>query len=221
MAAKQHKKKRGKKADKKAGTKLATKTAGGRPVELTEAVLQRIADHVNTGAYLETAANIEGFSIESMRKLLARGTRALRRREKGKDIGKDADGNELDETQKRLIARSMRFAMMIRKASARSEKADLDFIATSDQWQARAWRLERKFPERYQKRDHVDHKHAGPKGGPIQVAALQIAPDQFREMIRDLSEEEIEIFERVFLKLGPRGSSSPGNDPGGAGAPSG
>lgn len=201
MATKQHKKKGGKKAEPKA-------SARGRTVEITDAVIERIAKRVEVGNYMETAANMEGVSIPSIRKYLHAGNKALL------DIGEGKDPTaELDDTQRARVERSLRYAMRLRKAMAKSEIDDMAFIATSEQWQARAWRLERKNPKKFGKRDVSEHRHSGPGGGAIPVSHIALDP----EKLKNMSAEELRVLGIAVTKY-EQGS---GDDSDGAGAPSG
>jgi hypothetical protein len=71
------------------------------------------------------------------------------------------------------------FGDAIRQAQAESEARDIDFINSADSWQARAWKLERKSPNRWGK---IDRRIvSGPDGGPVkhQVAVLVVDAENF------------------------------------------
>jgi transposase len=104
----------------------------GRPpkLQLTPEVQARIVQAVSAGSYLDTAASYAGVARSTMYRWLNRG----RRDKKG------------------VYAE---FAKAVHKAMADAEIRDITQIAkaTEASWQASAWRLERKFPDRWGRRD--------------------------------------------------------------------
>jgi hypothetical protein len=64
------------------------------------------------------------------------------------------------------------FSDAVEKALADSEAADVARISKAVEqghWQAAAWRLERKHPERWGRKDRLQAEISGPGGGPIGV----------------------------------------------------
>lgn len=104
---------------------------GGRPTKLTAVTQQAIVQALRAGNYLETAAAYAGVSKQSIYTWIKRG-------QKGEP-------------------KYQEFLDAIEKAQADSETRDVAIIAKAaeTQWQASAWRLERKFPERWGRREHV------------------------------------------------------------------
>lgn len=122
----------------------------GRPTKLTPAIHATIVEAVQRGNYLETAAALAGLDAATLRRWVKRGT------------------DEPDSAFGRL-------ADAIRRAQAESEDRDLTALAAAADggvWQARAWRLERRFPDRWARR--ARHEHTGPGGGPIQHAHVHV-----------------------------------------------
>lgn len=101
----------------------------GRPEKLTPELQQKIVDAIRMGAYIETAAAYAGINKSTLYDWMRRGARAK--------SGKYKE-----------------FSNAIEKALAESEMRDLAVIAKASQenWQAAAWRLERKFPDRWGRR---------------------------------------------------------------------
>lgn len=110
-----------------------------------------ICEALEGGAYLATAAALAGLHPDTVYKWLKRG----------------AEGEEPYAT----------FASAVESAQATGEKRLLDLIraaaAEPKHWQAAAWMLERKFPDRYGRKMRVE---AGPpaaddegEGGPAQA----------------------------------------------------
>lgn len=112
----------------------AQKRPRGRPSVWTPEVERRILGAVTQGLYLETAAALAGIDKSTLHRRLKAGRR------------KGAKAADRD------------FCTSIEKALAASEARDLAVIskaAAEGQWPAAAWRLERKFPDRWGKRDTV------------------------------------------------------------------
>jgi transposase len=98
----------------------------GRPTKLDADTSERICQAIRGGNYIETAAAIAGIHRDTLYSWLKRG----RTEEEG--IHRD-------------------FVEEIDQALALAEKNALQTIekASVDHWQAAAWRLERRFPERW------------------------------------------------------------------------
>jgi transposase len=105
----------------------------GRPTKLTPEVQKRIIDALRAGNYVETAAAYAGIGRQTLYDWLHRGAKE----------GKGAYHE---------------FHEAVEKALAESEVRDVALIAKAAeaQWQAAAWRLERRAPERWGKRVTVD-----------------------------------------------------------------
>jgi transposase len=127
------------------GKEKAKKHPGGRPPKLTPETRTKVLTCLRGGAYLETAAAMAGVHRDTLRIWLIKG--AERPNTPYGEFARDAE-----------------------KAMAESELRDLTLIGTAaqTQWTAAAWRLERRFPERYALRTKVDNTHASPDGGPVQ-----------------------------------------------------
>ncbi|OGG56630.1 MAG: hypothetical protein A3F84_08380 [Candidatus Handelsmanbacteria bacterium RIFCSPLOWO2_12_FULL_64_10] len=130
---------------------------GGRPSKLNPALQKRIVQAIRRGCYVETAAALAGLHKDTFYAWLKKGAQ-----EDGEKIYRD-------------------FSAAVEKALAESERDDLAVIekagrgyevtkektvvykdgsvetttetSTRFNWQAAAWRLERRFPERWAKID--------------------------------------------------------------------
>jgi transposase len=102
--------------------------------KLTPAVLKLIVDAIGAGNYIETAAAYAGISKNTLYEWLKRGRRA-----KKADIYTE-------------------FVEAVEKAMADAEVRDVAQIAqaSSIYWQASAWRLERKYPDRWGRKTAIE-----------------------------------------------------------------
>jgi len=111
----------------------------GRPTKLTPALQSKICDAIRAGNYLETAAAYAGVNKTTLHRWMRDGARAK--------------SGALYE-----------FNLAIEKALADAEARDVALIAKAASdgvWQAAAWRLERKFPQRWgrgERRDSAQDK---------------------------------------------------------------
>lgn len=65
------------------------------------------------------------------------------------------------------------FSEAIEKAEGDAATSWLERIETAaneGNWQAAAWKLERRYPESYGRREVTKHEHSGPNGGAIQFS---------------------------------------------------
>ena len=111
---------------------LMPKRGPGRPTKLTAEVQGKICDALRAGNYLETSAAFAGIDKTTMYAWLKKGRQAKR--------GKHRE-----------------FVDAVEKAMADAEARDVALIgkaAADGTWQASAWRLERKYPDRWGRSDH-------------------------------------------------------------------
>lgn len=105
----------------------------GRPTKLTPEVQEQICQAVRAGNYLDIAASLVGINRRTLHDWLRRGARA-----------------------KSGIYRD--FSHAVEKALAQAEARDVLRIdkAGEKNWQAIAWKLERRFPKRWGRRRDSD-----------------------------------------------------------------
>jgi transposase len=164
--------------------KKFVKAKPGRPLKLNQEIQDKICDAIRAGNYIETASAYAGVSKDSLYRWLKRGAREKQRLEK--DSKAKVDKKE---------ALFVRFSDAIEKALADAEVRDVALIgkAAEDQWQAAAWRLERKFPNRWGRR--VALEHSGKEGSPINIK---------QEVdLKQLSLEELKQLETLLEKANP------------------
>lgn len=134
----------------------------GRPVKINPTIQAELVKMIQAGNYMETAAAFVGISISTMRDWIRRGEREAQR--------------FIDDPKARPIKSEtpfMEFSTAIKKAQAAAEIRDVIIIgdAARESWQAAAWRLERKYPEKWGRKDR--HEVSGPSGGPVQIEEIR------------------------------------------------
>lgn len=132
----------------------------GRPTKLNEEVQNKIVQAVQAGNYIETAAAYAGINKSSFYEWLKRGEREKQRVEKDSRL-------RVRKSEEDYVS----FSNAIEKALAVSEMRDVLIIgkAAETQWQAAAWRLERKFPKRWGKKEFNQTELTGKDGGAIEI----------------------------------------------------
>jgi len=117
--------------------------------KLTREIQDKIVSAIRLGNYIETAAAYAGISKGALYDWLRRGARELEKAEKDPNY-------EIPKEEMKFV----RFSQAVEKALAEAEIRDVTVIyeASKEQWQAAAWRLERKFPERWGRKLSVEGK---------------------------------------------------------------
>jgi hypothetical protein len=115
--------------------------------KLTPELQEKVLLHLRIGSYVETAAACAGIHKDTFYEWMKKGARGI----------------------KPYNA----FAEAVNRAVAESESRDLATIlkAASTQWQAAAWRLERRFPERYGRFDRMKVEGKVDHDGGVSLAA--------------------------------------------------
>ena len=104
----------------------------GRPEKLNQEIMKAIVSAILSGAYVETAAAFAGISKSTFYEWMRKGAKASK--------GKYFD-----------------FSDAIKKAMAEAELRDIMVVnrAAQSSWQAAAWKLERKYPDRWGRRENI------------------------------------------------------------------
>ena len=145
------------------------KHPGGRPTKLTPELLGEMVDLVQAGNYADVAAAAVGVARQTHLRWLKRGARELARVEETATA-----------RPRKTELLYVEYCTAVKSASARAECADVMTIrnAARSQWQAAAWRLERKHAERWGRNSRVEMSGPGGDALPIMV----YLPDNGRAM---------------------------------------
>jgi hypothetical protein len=134
-----------------------TRNRNKKLYKFDEGIAQRILSAIQVGSYMEVAASAAGISKVTLLDWLRRGARR-----QTPELAKFSTDFAMAETNAEVLALGF-----ITKAAIRG------------QWQAAAWRLERKHPERWGRRDHLEHTMLGS------------LPENFRSAVRQKLETAI------------------------------
>jgi len=153
----------------------------GRPAKLTPEIQEEICRVIRAGNYIETAAVYAGIEKKTLYNWMKRGREELERLK-----------NNPKARMRKSEAPYVEFLHAVKKALAEAEVRDVAIIGKAAQecWQAAAWRLERRFPERWGRRLDVKQEVQG---------QVKIEHDIVRKIVEDpeASELAFKLFERV------------------------
>lgn len=145
----------------------------GRKPKLTKGLIQNAEKLLKGGNYVETVCEYLGIGTTTWYRWMQEGEQA--------NFGLKRE-----------------FWEAIKKAESEAEirlVTDLQKIADEERtWQAIAWMLERKYPDRWGKKDRLDANltHSGKNGGPIQT--------ETKVKLENLSDEELLFLESIVKK---------------------
>jgi transposase len=151
-----------------------SKKSVGRPTKLTQELQDEIVQWLKAGNYVETVCHLVGINKSTFYDWLKQGARA-----------------------KRSSNRMYQFSNAVKKAMAFSESADLALIqkaSISGTWQASAWRLERRYPQRWGRKDVIGQvdlsstENESSTPGKIDLNAL--SSDKLEQIERILEEQD-------------------------------
>lgn len=149
----------------------------GRPSKISNEIKHKIITAIRAGNYIETASAYAGISKSTLYDWLRRGEREKQRVEKNPRY-------KIRKSEQPFVD----FSDAVEKALAEAEVRDVAIIAKAaeEQWQAAAWRLERKFPDRWG-RKVIEHR-----------GSLEVKNDDSIKRIEKYLEQDTES--REFLK---------------------
>jgi transposase len=142
----------------------------GRPVKLTPEVQEDICAAIRAGNYIEPSAIRAGVSKSTLYSWLKKGKTEADRVDRAVAVGRRAKVTA-------KLKPYVDFLDAVKKAEAEAEARDVAIIskAAMTQWQAAAWRLERKHYDRWGRRQALEH--SGPQGKPVKVQRVRIGDD--------------------------------------------
>lgn len=119
-----------------------------RPTVLTNKRIEDITKYIRAGCYVETACAMAGISKQAYYNWMRWGSRERERR---------YNGEKADKTRSIHV----KFVDALEKAMAEAELLDLTVInkaAQAGEWQAAAWKLERRNPKVWTRKTELDEK---------------------------------------------------------------
>jgi predicted DNA-binding protein YlxM (UPF0122 family) len=134
----------------------------GRPTKLTKELINEIAQYLRAGNYIETTAALVGVHRDSIYEWLKRGNAEIERVSKS--------------NRARIRKREeifVEFTDTVKKAQAQAEAMLVGLIGQAAQknWTAAAWRLERKYPDKW---GRTERNVATATDDPVKELAQQI-----------------------------------------------
>lgn len=159
----------------------------GRPTKLTPEIQAKIVEALRAGNYIETAAAYAGINKTTLYDWLKRGAR-------------DKSGPYHT------------FSNAVEKAMADAEMRDVLLIANAakENWQAAAWRLERKYPDKWGRKDRISAQveHSG------EITTRDEAGEKQGELISELRDRVDAIRQALGIQPITRGiTDSEGDSP--------
>lgn len=166
-----------------------------RPTKLTPELQDEIIKVIRSGNYIETACAYVGINKSTFYDWLKRGAREKDRLAKNPRA-------KVRKSEKPFVD----FSNAIEKALAHAEIRDVAIIgkAAEENWQAAAWRLERKFPDRWGRKDKYALEHSGKDGGPIETSHTEELD------LSNLTDKELEQLEKIIAKSTDTGRDKEG-----------
>ncbi len=185
----------------------------GRPTKLRPDIQRRIVKALEAGAYIETAAAMVGIGKTTFYDWLRRGAKELERLETEKDVDSSPEETPylvFHQAIEQAQAMAERRCLDVMDRAARGETQTVETVDASGQtvkkttavrryppqWKAAAWRLERKFPERWGNRRSQPEETAPP---------LTLAPEID---LAKLTLKELQTLEALLEKAAKNGPAT-------------
>jgi hypothetical protein len=144
-----------------------SKRKKGRPTKFNPGLAEQIIQYIRAGAYIETAAVAAGIDKATFYAWLKKGA-------------SDDSGPYFD------------FALAVHQAMAMSEVRDVLLIgeAAKESWQAAAWRLERKFPDRWGQTRRVEVEVKKELEAFYDTLERKLPPELYEQVLAALDDED-------------------------------
>ena len=154
-------------------------SSGGRPLALSESVIKKTYEILRAGNYRPVAARL----------LQIEWTTWMDWRRAGEIISKGLASGEVDAS---LMTRSQKLylkfyqAVVTGEAEAEAESLSLIRTASFDNWQAAAWYLSRKHPEKWSEKQRVEHTGIPERPVVVQIANQLMLDPESRKLMSQL-----------------------------------
>lgn len=133
---------------------------GRPPILQNQAIIDKIIENIRLGCFVETSAALAGISKQSFYSWLKLAKEARDKKEKTT-----------------LEIQMIEFADRVMVAQAAAEQRFLNDIDLSPDWRAKAWRLEKLFPEKY-----TERKNIALEGDLKTTSTVKLSEKQLREL---------------------------------------
>jgi hypothetical protein len=159
----------------------------GRPTALTPEVIEDVRRLLPVVMYVETVADYLGVDRTTVSKWLKRGAKEekrLRRNPGAKTTQKEALFLEFFLVYKKGLAEGLFCDLATIKKASVDQIGEDGQIIRKGEWQAAAWRAERRFPDLWGRRDKLEHSGVGGKSIPVSLEDLAAADREIEEWER-------------------------------------
>lgn len=157
----------------------------GRPTKLTQELMDEIIKVIRSGNYIETACAYAGIEKKSLYNWMKRARKELERLDKNPRA-----------KMKKSEAIYVDFLHAVEKALAYAEIRDVTLIgkAAEESWQAAAWRLERKFPDKWGRKEKLTQEitHSGEINQKEEYTVTHKI-DMYEDVYNKLAEREAQV----------------------------
>lgn len=165
--------------------KGAVPHAGGRPTLLNEDLIKKIVSFLSVGTYIETASAACGVPKQQLYAWMKDAAYLMRLRHEAHERDEPFPLND----KERML---LKFSDAVEQAMAQAEIRDLTTItlaARAGQWQASAWRLERRFPKKYGRQYVIEAEKPEPQtDGMKHIDVSKLPDDKLKQLENFLSE---------------------------------
>jgi len=120
--------------DPKQKDSIKTMKVKGRKSKLTPELIEKISTEIENGSYQKVAARKCG-------------------------VGESTFYGWMEKTEGGVGGQFKELLESVKKASADAESRAIQTILADDSWQSKAWYLERRFPERWGRKDRLNAHH--------------------------------------------------------------
>ena len=158
--------------------------AGGRPTLLNEDLIKKIVQFLSVGTYIETASAACGVPKQQLYAWMKDAAHLMRMRHEAHER---CESFPLNDKERMLL----KFSDAVEQAMAQAEIRDLTTIslaARAGQWQASAWRLERRFPKKYGRQYIVEPEKTADSTEPKMIDVTKLPDDKLKQLEQILTE---------------------------------